>query len=211
MTTFNFIKKNFTLLVIALLVIIILLQRSCNGNSNQINKPEIIKIEGKSYEVIKRITDTLIVPTVQTVYKAGSTIYKDRTIYVEIPTRIDTTQIINEYLSINVYKDTLLLQDSLGYISVIDSISKNLLTGRVWDAHVNKTTINNTIYLKTLPKNQLYLGGMISYARPAEVLIGTNLILKTKTDKMYTIGYSVSSDVNSYFHIGIAWKLSLKK
>lgn len=211
MTTFNFIKKNFTLLVIALLVIIILLQRSCGGNSNQINKPEIIKIEGKSYEVIKRITDTLIVPTVQTVYKAGNTIYKDRTIYVEIPTRIDTTQIINEYLSINVYKDTLLLRDSLGYISVIDSISKNLLIGRVWDAHVNKTTINNTIYLKPLPKNQLYLGGMLSYARPAEVLIGTNLILKTKTDKMYSIGYSVSSGINSYFHIGIAWKLSLKK
>ena len=108
MTTFNFIKKNFTLLVIALLVIIILLQRSCSGHGDQINKSEIIKIEGKSYEVIKRITDTLIVPTVQTVYKAGSTIYKDRTIYVEIPTRIDTTQIINEYLSINVYKDTLL-------------------------------------------------------------------------------------------------------
>ena len=45
MTTFNFIKKNFTLLVIALLVIIILLQRSCSGNGDQINKPEIIKIE----------------------------------------------------------------------------------------------------------------------------------------------------------------------
>mgnify|MGYP000300407413 CR=1 FL=1 len=33
----------------------------------------------------------------------------------------------------------------------------------MWDSHVNKITINDKIYLKDLPKTQLYFGGVLGF------------------------------------------------
>ena len=142
----SLIKKNFNYLIILALVVIIVMQRSCSTTSNK--GKEVIKIEGKKYEVIKKEIDTTYIPVTHNVYKTGKDIYHDVPVYINVPENVDTNAILKDYYAVNVYKDTLILKDSLGYISVVDSISNNILLGRIWDAKVNKITIDNTIYLK---------------------------------------------------------------
>lgn len=210
MNPFNFIKKNFSLLIIAALVIVILLQRACTPKNSE--PKEIIKIDGKKYEVIKRVTDTLKIPVIHNVYKKGEDIYHEVPVYVDVivPSNIDTGLILKKFYATHVYKDTLHLKDSLGFIAVTDSISKNKLVSRSWNAKVNKTTINNTIYLKEL-SNQFYLGGSLGMQRPGQFLLGGNAILKTKTDKVFGLGVGVNSQLQPFFQGSMLWKISFKK
>jgi len=210
MNPFNFIKKNFSLLIIAALVIVILLQRTCTPKNPE--PKEIIKIDGKKYEVIKRVTDTLKIPVIHNVYKKGEDIYHEIPVYVDVivPSNIDTGLILKKFYATHVYKDTLHLKDSLGFIAVTDSISKNKLVSRSWNAKVNKTTINNTIYLKEL-SNQFYLGGSLGMQRPGQFLLGGNAILKTKADKVFGLGVGVNSQLQPYFQGSMLWKISFKK
>lgn len=210
MNPFNFIKKNFSLLIIAALVIVILLQRTCTPKNSE--PKEIIKIDGKKYEVIKRVTDTLKIPVIHNVYKKGEDIYHEIPVYVDVivPSNIDTGLILKKFYATHVYKDTLHLKDSLGFIAVTDSISKNKLVSRSWNAKVNKTTINNTIYLKEL-SNQFYLGGSLGMQRPGQFLLGGNAILKTKTDKVFGLGVGVNSQLQPFFQGSMLWKISFKK
>jgi hypothetical protein len=205
----SLIKKNFNYLVILALVVIIIMQRSCSSTPG--SPKEIIKIDGKKYEVVKRETDTIRVEVAHNVYKKGQDIYHDVPVYIDVPANVDTAAILKEYYAMRVYKDTLQLKDSLGYIAVTDSISKNTLLGRTWDAKVNKTVIDNKIYLKELPKNQVYLGASLGFQKPNDVLFGGNAILKTKNDHMYGIGLGVNSQLNTYFQGTMLWKISLKK
>lgn len=210
MNPFNFIKKNFSLLIIAALVIVILLQRTCTPKNPE--PKEIIKIDGKKYEVIKRVTDTLKIPVIHNVYKKGEDIYHEIPVYVDVivPSNIDTGLILKKFYATHVYKDTLHLKDSLGFIAVTDSISKNKLVSRSWNAKVNKTTINNTIYLKEL-SNQFYLGGSLGMQRPGQFLLGGNAILKTKADKVFGLGVGINSQLQPYFQGSMLWKISFKK
>jgi hypothetical protein len=151
------------------------------------------------------------VPVVQTVYKPGKDIIHEVINYVNIPANVDSLAVVKDYFATRVYKDTLKLEGDLGYITVTDSITKNALAGRLWNSNVNKTTINNTIYLKELPRTQLYIGGSLGMQRPENLTIGGNLILKDKKDRMYGLGYGVNSQLNSYFQASMLWKISLKK
>lgn len=205
----SLIKKNFNYLIILALVVIIVMQRSCSSTPG--SPKETIKIDGKKYEVVKKETDTIRVEVAHNVYKQGKDIYHDVPVYVNVPANVDTAAILKEYYAMRVYKDTLKLKDSLGYIAVTDSISKNILLGRTWDAKVNKIQIDNTIYLKEPARNQVYIGGSLGMQKPSYLTLGGNLILKTKTDHMYGIGAGVNSQLNPYFQGTILWKISLKK
>jgi hypothetical protein len=209
----SLIKKNFNYLVILALVVIIIMQRSCSRAPK--NTKEIIKIAGKKYEVVKRETDTIRVEVAHNVYKKGQDIYHEVPVYIDVPENVDTAAILKNYYTLNVYKDTLKLKDSLGYIAVTDSISKNILLGRTWDAKINKTVIDNKIYLKASPKVQVYVGGSLGLQKPSNFRscfnhIGGNLLLKTKSDEMIGIGVGVNSQLNTYFQGTYLWKISFK-
>ena len=194
----TFIKTNFSYIIIAVLIAVIFLQRSCSSSTN--NGKEILKVDGKKYEVLNH-----------NVYKSGKDIYHDVPVYIQIPLNADTAAILKEYFAMHVYKDTLQLKDSLGYVSVIDTITKNGLMGREWNAKVNKITINNTTFLKELPRTQLYLGGSLGIQKPNYTSIGFNAILKTKNDHMYGIGIGINSQLNTYIQGSMFWKISFKK
>lgn len=205
----TFIKKNFSYIIIIVLAAVIFLQRSCSTTTK--DGKEILKIDGKKYEVLKREIDTVKVTVNHNVYKQGKDIYRDVPVYIQIPANADTAAIIKEYFAMHVYKDTLNLKDSLGYVSVIDSITKNGLVGRQWNAQIIKTVINNTTYLKELPRTQLYLGGSLGIQKPSYTTIGFNAILKTKKDHMYGLGFGTNSELNTYIQGSMLWKISLKK
>jgi hypothetical protein len=205
----TFTKTNFSYIIIAVLIAVIFLQRSCSPTTK--DDKEILKINGNRYKVLKREIDTVIVPVTHNVYKSGKDIYHDVPIYIQIPLNADTAAILKEYFAMHIYKDTLQLKDSLGFVSVIDTITKNGLMGREWNVKVNKITINNTTYLKELPKTQLYLGGTLGIQTPTYTTIGCNAILKTKNDRIYGIGIGINSQLNTYIQGSIFWKISLNK
>jgi hypothetical protein len=204
----SFIKKNFTYLLIAILVLIIIFQRSCTSKVD--SKVKTITISGTKYDVIKQHIDTVKILVTQTVYRKGNDIFHEIPNYVYVPLNIDTSNVIKRYYTLNIYKDTLHLKDSLGYVSVTDSIIRNSIVSRVWDAKVNKVVINNTNYVRQKPRTQLYFGGTLGYQKPS-LTAGINLLLKTKKDQTYLIGAMYNPQLSTYFYGTMLWKISIKK
>lgn len=192
----DFITKNFSILIIAVLAIIIFLQRSCTPAENT---TQIVKV-----------TDTAYIPIVQTEYRPGQVIYVDKPIFIPYNEPIDTPAIIRDYFSLRVYKDTLRLKDTLGYIAITDSIYMNKIKGRIWDAHINKQIITETITIYPEPKGQLYAGGSLGMS-PNLLMIGGDLIWKTKKDQMYGVGVGVNSSLQPYIQFRSLWKIKFKK
>jgi len=203
-------KLDLRTLMIITLIIVIILMRACSGDSKKAG--DIVKVNGKKYELVKHTVDTVYVPVKTVEYRPGKKIYLDKIIQVQVPARVDTASILKTYYAKRIYIDTLRLADSLGYIVVNDTISENTILGRLWNAQVNKITVKDQIIIKELPKNQVYIG-LVGGFDPKNIVnfFGPSAVLKTKTDKMYSIGVGYSGDKTVSVQGGIYWKIKLKK
>lgn len=191
-------------LIAFILILGFSLFRECTRPYDTSSKPPVITID--TVEVVK---DTVI-------YKPGETIYQPSIEYLEIPVNVDTLSILKDYYAKKIYIDTLQLKDGLGRIIITDTISKNAIKGRIWDAKVTQREITKTITLEKKPVNQLYYGINGSFINDIDFLnsVGASLILKTKSDKLYQIGVGVTSNNGTVQPIitgGIYWKFKLKK
>jgi hypothetical protein len=212
-------KKYISLknIIIVILVIVLVIQYF-GITPNQ--KSKIIKVDGKKYEVIKYAIDTVDVIKTKIVTRKGDDIYYETIKEVQIPTVIDTQALLQNYYAKNVYKDVLTLPDSLGTVSVIDTITQNKILGRTFNASVKQRTIKETTIVKELPKTQLYWGLNSNFNKTDLVsAIGTGLVLKTKSDKLYQIGGGVLNTTTNgsdgkfspYVGVGVYWKIRLLK
>ena len=199
-----------TLLIIILLGVVILM-KTCSGKSNP-DDPNKIKIDGKTYDLVKTIHDTVKVKHDTTVYKPGKTIIHDTTIYVDVPVDIDTAEILKDYFAKNIYIDTLNLPNGLGKIMLRDTISKNLIYARRWDASIIEKSTNTTIVVKDPPTWQLYYGLSVGFDK-AHIInyAGPSLLYKSKRDDIYSISAGYSSDKTVAVNGSIFWKIVLKK
>lgn len=196
-------------LIILGLIILILFMKMCSPKPEQ---SKIIKVDGKKYEVIKHIKDTQYIPQIKTVYKKGETIYLEKPVYYEIPQYFDTNEIVNDYYSKKIYKDTISLDDSLGSVSIIDTIQENKLKGRIFTSNLNKIVIKDSIIVKELPKNQVYFGGNLGIdTKGGFNYFGPNFLLKTKSDQIYNLGIGINNNRSFTIMGGIYWKIKLKK
>ena len=93
-----------TIIIFGLIIVIFLLNMCSTDISDDGKK---VKIAGKTYTIIKHEIDTVLVPVKQVIYKDGKEIYRENTIYVDVPSNVDTNGIIRNYYSQVVYKDTL--------------------------------------------------------------------------------------------------------
>jgi hypothetical protein len=174
--------------------------------STCLKQNKTVKINGKTYEVIKHDIDTFIIKKDTSIFKKGKDIYHDTTIYIpyEVGKPIDTAQILADYLAKNVFKDTLRLPDSLGFVYLTDTLQKNLIFTRNFKAEVKKTTIKESIYLKELPKSKLFVGGSASKST-----FGAGVIYNHKEKRLFQAGidYNVSHGtqlrVGYYLRLGV--------
>lgn len=178
-----------------------------NGFHNPL-APNIKYINGKPYEVIKHEIDTIDIIKTKVVTKQGKDIYHDTTIFVQVPINVDTMAIIKNYFAKNVYKDTLNLPDSLGYVILLDTISKNTIESRMFTASVKQRTIKETTVVKELPKTKIFWGvGMgfdkVNYVNNVQV----NLLVNTKCDKLYNLGAGVDINKTPFINASIYWKI----
>lgn len=204
-------KLDLKTLLIFALILIILFMRMCSGPKTT-GDPKVIKIDGKKYTVVKHDIDTIVEKVEKVVYKDGKTIYVDRPIYVNIPSNIDTNFILKNYYSKLEYIDTFKVDDTVGYVVVKDTIFKNKILNRVWDSHLNKFTIKETLYVEPLPKMMLFVGGNIGFDKVNIInYAGPTLVLKDKKDKLYSLGVGYSGNKTLSIQGGMYWKIKLKK
>ena len=208
---------NLKNIAIALLIVIVVFQQ-CGGNKK--GTGEIVKVDGKKYELIKHEIDTVEVVKTKVVTKKGEDIYHETIKEVNIPTIIDTQALLHDYFAKNIYKDTLQLPDSLGTVSLIDTITQNKILGRTFNASVKQRVIKETTIVKELPKTKVFYGLEGGFNK-ADVVshLGLGVLINTKQDKMFHLGVGVANRTTDgtsgalapYIGGGVYWKLKLKK
>jgi hypothetical protein len=210
----TFIEKNFSNIVIVVLLVIIFLQRldgggqevSLNGNKKDttvlvIN--HVYKDTTKSKPVfIKGERDTVLESSV---YYLPSDNYDS--LYVQY------TTLKEQFLSKNIYADSVQI-DTFGYIKVVDTLQKNQMVGRsfIKDLKIpEKTiTITNTIYPE--PKRQLYVGGgVLGNTDDIVGQIQAGLLLKNKKDQIFGLSTGINANGSVQYGVSSYWKIKLKK
>lgn len=199
------IKNNFFNLLILILVAVIMLQR-CESKINTPVKPTVIRDT-----VWAAMQDVIISnPTlIKTIPGKVDSVYTPNPNYNELVKQYQ--KIVEDYLASNIHKDSVKI-DSIGYISIIDTVTKNKLTGRKTSYNFKYPIITNTITLPPVVKTQLYFGGGIeSKSMTGTTELNLGLLLKNKKDQIYNIYGGV--DTRGDYQIGIQsyWKIKLKK
>jgi hypothetical protein len=184
---------------------------------------ETVKVNGKKYELLSRKVDTVIIDHYKTKIVKGDDIYHETVVEknVEVPvlTKVDTLTILRDFYKKVVYKDSLKLDNDLGMISITDTIYKNKVLGRKWNAYLKERTVKETTIVKELPKNQVYWGFNGGFNREDVVSnVSAGLILKTKKDKLVQLNVGVANSntptgnkMSPYVGVGMYWKIKLKK
>lgn len=199
--------------IIIIALVSFVLYKQCTVEDKEI---KTVKVDGKNYELLKHKIDTVIVEKVTTKYTKGNDIYhetiveKEHEVKVPVYIKADSERIIKEYHSKVLYKDRLVLNDGLGVIDLIDTISTNKIIGRKWNAQINERTITDTKIVKELPKNQVYIGAQ-GVMGNGTVMVGPQLTFKTKKDNLYGVNFFLDANGNKYYGASVGWKIRLKK
>jgi hypothetical protein len=210
---------NFKNIAIAALIIFVLLQWF---NPGDILPGKKVFIAGKAYEVIKHEIDTVDIVKTKVVTKKGDDIYHETIVEKEviIPAIIDTAALLKDYYSKVLYKDVLVLPDSLGTVAVTDTISQNKILGRTFNANVKQRTIKETTIVKELPKTKVFYGLEGGFNKADFVSsVGAGVLINTKKDKIYQLGLGVDNrttdgtngSFSPYVRGGVYWKIKLRK
>jgi hypothetical protein len=198
-------------ILIVTLLIIILLQRCGGGNPEHPTAPQI------TIDTVWVHTDSTIT-TVPQIIKTipypvpidrWSTEYLPDTNYTALVKQY--TELAEKFLSSNLYKDSLHI-DSLGYVLVKDTISKNMLIGRTFSYDLKYPIIKETKLIPEKKRTQFYLGG---YIQGNEVSgldeLGAELLLKDKKDRMFGISAGLTTDGQIMYGVSSFWKIKLHK
>lgn len=191
--------------LIASLVAIIILQRSCNNNMDIDDNKITVK------------TDTVWKVTKDTVFKTVNAV---KTEYISIDKEeykpgesIDTCKtrfnnLLKEHLVRTVYSDTLKL-DSLGTIVIQDTVWLNKLYGkREYIKDYKIPFVTKTITKKEDPRRQMYIGGNAFIGGSG--LLTPGLIYKDRKDRVYQANVGVGFDGSINYGFGMYWKINLR-
>jgi hypothetical protein len=188
----KYISSLQTLLIIVLAVIL-LLQKNCSGND--VVEPEVIVTIETKWDTVN-VTQTEYVPKWRT---------KVVTEHDTIPLNIDTMSILKDYYSKYHYTDTLNL-DTLGYLVLNDTITKNSILSRSFNTKIQipTTTITKEIYLN---KRELYWGLGIQGRTDQLNYLGGELMYRTKNKQVYGLGVGVNQDFQPIIGGRMYWKI----
>jgi hypothetical protein len=199
-----------TLLILGLMIFLFFsnITDSCNSQTSK----NVVKIDGKKYEVVKHTVDTIYIPKITTVYKPGKTIWRSLPQPGKPPKNLDTLKIVEDFYSTYVYKDTLTLDNHLGIINITDTITQNQIKGRNYKATIIQKTIYDTKIVKELPKDQIYIGGISGFDKTNIInFVGPSVLYKTKQDRIFFLAAGYGTDKNVSIQGGMYWKISLHK
>lgn len=199
-------KINFTYIVIAALAGIILLQRAC---TNKVVTEGSVTTE---YDTIWKVThDTLIkeVPVIRIVHRDPPK-GPQYTPGEHIDTcRARFNYLLKQHTLQRVYTDTIKL-DSLGTITVIDTVWLNKLGKRTKIFNYKIPFVTKTITKPADPVRQVYIGGNLFGDDSQLQFITPGILYKTKKDHIYQVNVGVNFDGSITYGAGAYWKIKLK-
>jgi len=201
-------KNRFYFIIIACLVAIILIQRSCDKIERAGDTTEV-KID----TIYKHVHDTITKEV---------TVYKKQYVHINKPEyypgeTIDTCKarfqnLLKEHLVRTIYSDTLKL-DSLGTIVIRDTVWINKLYGKrgyIKDYKIPQVTKTITITKQEEPKRQLYVGLNGFVNRNDITAFSPGFIYKTKKDHIYQASIGVDFNGTITYGFGTYWKIKIK-
>ena len=197
--------------MILCLIIIILLLRMCDGESNEVKKGDTIKVNGKKYEVVDHRRDTTYITRDSIVYKKGKDIKVEVKVPVYVPANVDTQEILKDYFSRRFYIDTLDLGQK-SFVIVKDTITENKILSRVFESSITERIISDTLFLVEPPKRQMFIGFQMGFDKKDIINYGgLSLLYKDKKDKIFGLGLGINSNGQPTIMGNMNWKIQLKK
>lgn len=142
---------------------------------------------------------------VSPVYIPGETIYIPGITIIE---PVDTAKILADYFAKRIYNDTIIM-DSLGYIAIRDTISKNRIAARQHTKNYRipkvTTTIEKTIHHYEVAQRKLYGGFLVDVTN-----IGAYGTLSYENKKNQVFHFGIGANPTSGLGVlgGISWKIS---
>ena len=185
--------KNIQTLLIVVLAVLLLLQRSCSSTPPV--EPEVIT------EVVTN-WDTVKVTTKEYVPK-----YIRKTI-VDIDTfkaPIDTVSILKDYYAKYFYTDTIKI-DTLGTIVINDTVTRNLISIRDVQSNIfiPTTTVTNTIYIN---KREFFGGVSVGANQQMIQNINGEFLYVNKKRNAYGFGIGLDPNFQPIYTVRMYWKI----
>lgn len=206
----NLRKIRISEILILVLLIVILLQRCEGGVKDTMIESKIIRdttwvikdsIINTKPQIFK--TETYTIPV-----DRWNTEYLPDTNYDRLIKQYE--DLVRELLAKNITSDSIKI-DSIGHVYIIDTVSKNMITGRSTHYNLKYPIITNTVIVPEKKKIQLHVGGGIQGQKTGIInQINANLLLKTKKDHIYGGSFGVNLLGEFQFGVQSYWKIKLK-
>ncbi len=185
--------KNIQTLLIVVLAVLLLLQRSCSSTP---------QVEPKVITEVVTNWDTVKVTTKEYVPK-----YIRKTI-VDIDTfqaPIDTVSILKDYYAKYFYTDTIKI-DTLGTIVINDTVTRNLISIRDVQSNIfiPTTTVTNTIYIN---KREFFGGVSVGANQQMIQNINGEFLYVNKKRNAYGFGVGLDPNFQPIYTVRMYWKI----
>lgn len=205
--------KNIILLVIgvAAAVALFLFGRSC-GIKSVIKTTHIDTIIRKDSVRVKYQPVPYNVTHDSLIYVKGKPVIisvHDTTDLVRIEPA-DTVAILKRYYQKLFYDTTITFKR--GSVRLIDTVTRNRITGRQVNVMVTDTTIHEVVTLRPPKRIILYFGiDYLGYQKTPFYALGADLTLKLPNDQLFTIGALVDKDGKLIYQAGYKRPIRLKR
>jgi hypothetical protein len=201
------------LFIIGVLVVFVLLQnKGCVGGGSHSTSDTLVVHDTTWFKKDSLIYSKPLPAKIihDSLFIAGKTEYLADTNYAALKIQFDN--LVKMYTALAIYVDSVKL-DTLGYVSVTDSVRENKLIGRAWKYNYKVPFVTKTVTItnQAPAKTQLYVGGGVNTTQTLGLHSAeAGLILKTKGDKIY--GLKAGSDINGNISYGFQtyWKIGKK-
>jgi len=189
-------------LIILVLIVVILLLRQCSGDGGEITPSEptiVTKVETK-YDTIT-IDKKVYVPKWKT-----KIVTQVDSILVNTP--IDTLEVLKDYYAKNVFVDKIEL-DSLGFVTITDTIWKNTLFNRLVESEIiiPTTTVTQTEYINP---REFYIGFGLNGTTKQFNYVGGSILYRTRKKQAFGLGIGLNDQFQPIISTQFLWKLGKK-
>lgn len=195
----------FYIVIIAALLAIILLQRSCNKCPSPAS---VTKTDTVYVTVRDTFVDEHPIP-IEVFNSTGQLqpITLRDTFFSVIKEPVDTAAILNDYYLTRIYSDTAIFK--YGKLMIRDTVTQNKLRGRrVLGVFDSIPIITKTVTTPLSLRSKVYIGFDIGSNGTTTLGAGPTLLLQTKKDQLYNIGVDFIPGLNgAYYHLGTLWKI----
>lgn len=181
--------------IIGTLLIVIFLQRIWLPSQKAPKRPQKVTI----YDTIH---DTVPYPVTRYVPKP---VYKDTGSTKWKWHKVDTAAILKDYYSRHYYVDTL-ADDSIAFIIIRDTVSRNRIISRQKQLMFYPSTIKETTIRKIPNNKKLYVGLSIG-RNPKQFALSPSILYTSRKDNAYAFSYDI---LNHDMYLSMYWKIRFK-